>query len=73
MIDSELSLRLARASDAAAIANLSRELIEYGLLWRWTSNGSPRALAPTTPTSSSLASTIVFGFGIMSYGVHVAH
>ena len=36
MINSELSLRLARASDAAAIANLSRELIEYGLLWRWT-------------------------------------
>ena len=36
MTNSDLSLRLARASDAAAIANLSRDLIEYGLRWRWT-------------------------------------
>ena len=36
MISSELSLRLARPADATTIANLSRELIEYGLRWRWT-------------------------------------
>src|SRR3990170_370354 len=36
MTSSELSLRLARLSDATTIANLSRDLIEYGLRWRWT-------------------------------------
>jgi hypothetical protein len=35
MTSSELSLRLARPVDATTIANLSRDLIEYGLRWRW--------------------------------------
>ena len=36
MQSSELSLRLARLADAGTIAQLSRDLIEYGLRWRWT-------------------------------------
>ena len=33
MTDAELSLRLARPAEATTIANLSRDLIEYGLQW----------------------------------------
>lgn len=74
MINSELSLRLARASDAAAIANLSRELIEYGLRWRWT----PERVAASISADNAnvLVARVddrVVGFAIMSYGVHVAH
>ena len=36
MTSFELSMRLARLADAVAIAHLSRDLIEYGLRWRWT-------------------------------------
>ena len=36
MASSELTLRLARPAEAPAIARLSRDLIEYGLRWRWT-------------------------------------
>jgi hypothetical protein len=31
-----LNIRLARLADAGPIARMSRELIEYGLRWRWT-------------------------------------
>jgi len=74
MTRSELSLRLARPADAAAIANLSRDLIEYGLQWRWT---------PTRIAASVRASDVnvlvacvreqIAGFAIMRYGDDVAH
>lgn len=74
MTNSELSLRLARQADAAAIASLSRDLIEYGLQWRWT---------PMRVTASIRASDVnvlvasihgnIAGFAIMRYGDDVAH
>ena len=74
MINSELSLRLARASDAPAIANLSRELIEYGLRWRWTAERVAASIsADNTNVLVARADDRVVGFAIMSYGVHVAH
>ena len=74
MINSELSLRLARASDAAAIANLSRELIEYGLRWRWTEQRVAASIsADNTNVLVARLDDRLTGFGIMSYGVHVAH
>jgi [ribosomal protein S18]-alanine N-acetyltransferase len=70
----ELSLRLARPADAAAIARLSRDAIEYGLQWRWT---------PTRVAASIRAANVnvlvacvhgnIAGFAIMRYGDEIAH
>src|SRR3990172_3323923 len=74
MTSSELSLRLARLSDASTIANLSRDLIEYGLRWRWT----PMRVAASirAPDVNVLVACIrgkVAGFAIMRYGDDDAH
>lgn len=74
MIHSQLSLRLARLSDAATIADLSRVLIEYGLTWRWTAKrvaASIRA-ANVNVLVAGLDDRIV-GFAIMRYGDDEAH
>lgn len=74
MIDSELSLRLARTTDATAIANMSRELIEYGLGWRWSEQRVAASInaAHTNVLVARLDSRLA-GFGIMKYGDQVAH
>jgi len=74
MINSELSLRLARPADATTIANMSRVLIEYGLRWRWT----PERIAASirAPDVNVLVARIggqTTGFAIMRYGDDVAH
>jgi len=74
MISSELSLRLARLADATTIANLSRELIEYGLRWRWT----PMRIAASIrdPNVNVLVACIranIAGFAIMRYRDDDAH
>ena len=74
MTSSELSLRLARPADATTIANLSRDLIEYGLRWRWT----PLRVAASirAPEVNVLVARIhenIAGFGVMRYGDEVAH
>jgi ribosomal protein S18 acetylase RimI-like enzyme len=74
MTSSELSLRLARPADATTIANLSRDLIEYGLRWRWT----PMRVAASirAPDVNVLVARIrenIAGFGIMRYGDEDAH
>lgn len=74
MIHSELSLRLARLADADSIANLSRDLIEYGLNWRWTPvrvAASIRA-ANVNVLVASMHEEIA-GFAIMRYGDDDAH
>jgi ribosomal-protein-alanine N-acetyltransferase len=74
MTSFELSLRLARPAEADTIANLSRDLIEYGLQWRWTPMrvaGSIRA-----PDVNVLVACIhgnIAGFAIMRYGDDDAH
>src|SRR5262245_25264816 len=74
MTSSELSLRLARPTDAAAIASLSRDSIEYGLQWRWT---PPRVAASIhAPNVNVLVARIhgnIAGFAIMRYGDDIAH
>jgi [ribosomal protein S18]-alanine N-acetyltransferase len=70
----EVSLRLARPTEAAAIARLSRDLIEYGLQWRWT----PERVAASIRTAdvNVLVAIIhggIAGFGIMRYGDDDAH
>jgi len=74
MACSELDLHLARPTDAYAIAHLSRELIEYGLHWRWR----PRRVAASirAPNVNVLVARIlgsIVGFAIMRYGDDDAH
>ena len=67
-------MRLARLADADSIANLSRDLIEYGLNWRWT---------PVRVAASIRADNVnvlvasmheeIAGFAIMRYGDDDAH
>lgn len=74
MIDSELCLRLARTTDARAIANMSRELIEYGLGWRWTEQRVAASInADNTNVLVARLDHRLAGFGIMKYGEQVAH
>lgn len=74
MTDSDLSLRLARQADAATIAAMSRDLIEYGLGWRWT---SPRVTASIHAKNANVLVACVqggiVGFAIMRYGDDDAH
>ena len=69
MTSSNLSLCLARPADAAPIANLSRDLIEYGLQWRWT---PPRVAASIRAANVNVLVARVrdhiAGFAIMRYG-----
>jgi [ribosomal protein S18]-alanine N-acetyltransferase len=74
MIKSELSLKLARAADASAIANMSRDLIEAGLQWSWT----PRRVAASIRADNVnvLVARIddrMVGFAIMRYLDDDAH
>jgi ribosomal protein S18 acetylase RimI-like enzyme len=74
MIDSELSLRLARLADANSIANLSRDLIEYGLRWRWTPVRVAASIrAPNVNVLVACMHEDIAGFAIMRYGDDDAH
>jgi [ribosomal protein S18]-alanine N-acetyltransferase len=74
MIHSELSLRLARLADADSIAQLSRDLIEYGLSWRWTPERVAKSVraANVNVLVASMHNEIA-GFAIMRYGDDDAH
>jgi ribosomal-protein-alanine N-acetyltransferase len=74
MTSSELSLRLARPADATAIASLSRDLIEYGLRWRWTPERIAASIrAPEVNVLVARARGNIAGFAIMRYGDDDAH
>ncbi len=70
----ELPLRLARMEEAAAIADLSRELIEYGLRWRWTPERVAASIrAPNVNVLVACLQDKIAGFAIMRYGDDDAH
>ena len=74
MISSELSLRLARPAEATIIANLSRDLIEYDLRWRWTPERVAASIhAPNVNVLVACIRDRVAGFAIMRYGDDDAH
>jgi ribosomal protein S18 acetylase RimI-like enzyme len=74
MTDSDLSLRLARTADATAIANLSRDLVEYGLRWRWTPLRVEASIrAPDVNVLVACIHDRIAGFGIMRYRDDDAH
>ena len=69
-----LTLRPARAADAAALAQLSRMLIEHGLAWRYTPGrvaapASSAAVVATLPEPAAQPR----GFGVLQLGDTTAH
>jgi ribosomal-protein-alanine N-acetyltransferase len=74
MLRPDLSLGLARAADAAAIARMSRDLIERGLPWSWTPRRVDASIrSPRANVVVARADGRVAGFGIMRYGDEEAH
>jgi ribosomal-protein-alanine N-acetyltransferase len=68
------SIRLATRADAAAIAEMSRDLIERGLGWSWTRERVLRSLRhPDTNAIVAVRDADRAGFGIMKYGDDEAH
>jgi ribosomal protein S18 acetylase RimI-like enzyme len=72
---SELAqLSLARSSDALEIAEMSRDLVEYGLEWSWT---PARVLKSITGRDSSVViarrQPRIAAFAIMHFGDETAH
>ena len=74
MTNLQPSLRLARLKDAPIIANLSRDLIEHGLRWRWTTARVQESIqAPDVNVLVACVEENIAGFAIMRYGDDVAH
>lgn len=70
----ELTLRLARMADAPTIGRLSRDLIEYGLRWRWTPRRIEASIrAPNVNVLVACVHQNIAGFAIMRYGDDDAH
>lgn len=66
-----MPVRLARARDAALIAEMSRDYVEHGLGWSWT---PARVLAALNhPATNVAVAGELAGFGIMHYGDDSAH
>jgi len=71
---SGLTLRLARPADADGIAAMSRDLIEYGLRWRWTPERVAASIrAPNVNVLLARVHANLAGFAIMRYGDDDAH
>ena len=70
----ELTLRLARYSEASLIAHMSRDLVEGGLAWRWTPRRiAASILAPDVNVLVACDQEKIVGFAIMRYGDDKAH
>jgi ribosomal protein S18 acetylase RimI-like enzyme len=67
--------RLARLEEAPMIAEMSREHIEYGLRWSWTSARVRKAISDkfTNVVIAHDHDDDIFGFGIMRYAIDGAH
>jgi ribosomal-protein-alanine N-acetyltransferase len=69
-----LHIQLALASDANAIAEMSRSLIERGLPWSWQPERVARAIASAnTNVAIVREQDTLVGFGIMEYWDEDAH
>ena len=70
----DVAVRLATVADAADIAWMSREYIEYGLPWRWTVGRVTRAIRdPETNVVVVGERGALVAFGIMFYAEDDAH
>ena len=69
-----LHIALAQPSDALAIADMSRRLIEQGLPWTWRPRRVAGAIsAPNTNVAVVRERTELLAFGIMEYWDEDAH
>lgn len=74
MASPEMTIGLARLSDAPQIARMSRDLIEDGLEWSWTAGrvtGSIRSATALVVVARD--GNAIAGFGLMRYGDDDAH
>lgn len=70
----DIATRLATDEDADAIATLSRDLIEYGLSWRWRPERIRRAIRASDTNVAAVGSKgSPIAFGIMEYQDDEAH
>jgi ribosomal protein S18 acetylase RimI-like enzyme len=71
----DLTLRLARRADAAAMAAMSRDFIEAGLAWRYSAERMWRLIADTDTVAlvACDAEDRVQGFAVMQFGDTRAH
>ena len=70
----DLEVRLANVADAADIAAMSRDYIEYGLPWRWKYGRVVKSLNdPETNIAVAGKQGALIAFGIMSYSDDEAH
>ncbi|HEY6943428.1 GNAT family N-acetyltransferase [Dokdonella sp.] len=67
-METGVSIGLARADEALAMALQSRELVEHGLRWRWTPERLRRAIAARdTNVAVARVEGGLVGFGVMQY------
>jgi [ribosomal protein S18]-alanine N-acetyltransferase len=70
----QYEIALAAPSDAMAIADLSRDAIEYGLAWRWTARRVARSVRDSeTNVVVAREGGRFMGFAIMKYQEEEAH
>jgi [ribosomal protein S18]-alanine N-acetyltransferase len=73
-LSKKIVLQPAGPPDALAIAELSRDLIETGLGWRWTpARVSQQIHDPETLVLTARSRGILIGFNIMNFGMETAH
>jgi ribosomal-protein-alanine N-acetyltransferase len=69
-----VTLRLARAEDAAVMASMSRDFIEAGLGWRYSPQRMRRLMGERdTVALVACDATAVRGFAVMHFGDERAH
>ena len=69
MIADNVTIAIAELADAAAIAELSRDDIEFGLGWSWTLARVARSVRhPDVNVVVAKDAGVLAGFGIMKYG-----
>jgi ribosomal-protein-alanine N-acetyltransferase len=70
----DLPVQLATRADAAEIAEMSRDYIEYGLPWRWTEERVARVIRDRNINVAVVREPgRIAGFGIMGYLEDDAH
>jgi ribosomal-protein-alanine N-acetyltransferase len=70
----DVAIRFATAADAESIARMSRDQIEQGLPWSWTTERVTRSIADSNTNVVVVGDQgVVVAFGIMFYAEDDAH
>jgi ribosomal-protein-alanine acetyltransferase len=74
MSSSQVTLKLARQTDAKRIAQMSRDLVEFGLPWSWTPARVHQHIHhPESNVLAAWSGGRLVGFAIMQYFTEHAH